>query len=314
VGGAPEVALFCGSGTLANDVIAATLASEKGARDGLILVNGEFGARLTRQAARFGLRFRTLRQRWGQPWNLPEIVQTLAADPMLGWVWGVHLESSSGTLNDLSGLRAVAARAGVRLCVDLVSSLGSVPLDLSGIHLASGTSGKGLGAYGGVGIVFAARDCCGFLDPRRVPTYLDLRAAIAERGPRFTIASPLLTALDRALEDYETPGARAARFAHYADLGRFVRRGLKELGLQPVTAEEWAAPVITSFMPPEGWTAEDLAAACRSLGYELAYASRYLRRRNWVQIATMGDITRDDLRPIFAGLAKLLAPISLSTS
>ena len=41
--GGPRVALFFGSGTLANDVVAATLASDRTAGAGLILVNGEFG-------------------------------------------------------------------------------------------------------------------------------------------------------------------------------------------------------------------------------------------------------------------------------
>ncbi len=44
VRGAAGVALFCGSGTLVNDVVAATLAADRDSRPGLVLVNGEFGA------------------------------------------------------------------------------------------------------------------------------------------------------------------------------------------------------------------------------------------------------------------------------
>jgi aspartate aminotransferase-like enzyme len=307
VEGTPEVALFCGSGTLANDVVVATLAADRSVGPGLILVNGEFGARLARQAARFGLKFRTLRQAWGRPWDLAVVAEALAAANAVGWVWGVHLESSTGTLNDLAGLRDVVGRAGARLCIDAVSSVGAVPLDLRGIHLASGTSGKALGAYAGLGIVFAAPDACVIPNPRRVPTYLDLQAAMAARGPQFTVASPLLAALDRALDDYATPAARAARYAHYARLGRFVRSGLRALALEPVADEKSAAPVVTTFATPPGWSANHIAAACRALGYEVAYASRYLRRRSWVQIATMGEVAPDDLRPLFAGLAFHLA-------
>jgi aspartate aminotransferase-like enzyme len=44
------------------------------------------------------------------------------------------------------------------VCVDAISSLGSVPLDLADVHLASGVSGKGLGAFPGLAIVFYNHD------------------------------------------------------------------------------------------------------------------------------------------------------------
>jgi len=246
VGGASRAALFCGSGTLANDVVAATLAAEGPAGPGLILANGEFGARLVRQARRSGLGFRVIRQRWGRPWDLSAVAGALGSGAGFGWIWCVHLESSTGVLNDLGGLKAIAGRARARLCVDCVSSLGAVPLDLGGVHLASGSSGKALGSYAGLGVVFA-RDAAGLPMGGRVPGYLDLRAAMSARGPRFTFPSPLVAALDRALEPYDTAAGRAARYAGYEALGRRVRSGLRSLGLEPVAGEGCASPVMTSF-------------------------------------------------------------------
>jgi aspartate aminotransferase-like enzyme len=305
-GGSPGVALFCGSGTLANDVVAATLAADREKKPGLILVNGEFGVRLARQARRFGLRFRTVRQPWGRQWDLEAVTKILATDRSLDWVWGVHVETSTGVLNDLDGLREITRSAGVRLCIDGMSSLGAVPLDLHGVHLATACSGKALGAYAGLGIVFAAADACSFLDRRSVPTYLDLRAALSARGPRFTLPSPLLAALDRALDDCATADQCMVRFAHYAELGRFVRSRLQALCLDPVADSESAAPVVTTFAPPPGYTPGEFAALCRALGYEVAFASHYLRRRGLVQIATMGSLANDDLRPFFDRLARHL--------
>jgi len=264
VEGSPRVALFVGSGTLANDVVAATLAADRGSGTGLILVNGEFGARLARQAIRFGLKIQTLRQPWGRPWDLTAVARAMAHDKSLGWVWGVHLESSTGVLNDLAGLHDVASDAGLRVCIDCVSSLGAVPLDLRGVHLATGSSGKALGAYAGVGIVFAAPDAIAMCPRRRVPMYLHLRSALAVRGPQFTVPSPLLASLDRALDDYATPAARDARYAHYTALGRFVRSGLRSLGFDPIAEEATAAPVITTFAPPPGLSSDAFAAAWRA--------------------------------------------------
>jgi aspartate aminotransferase-like enzyme/GNAT superfamily N-acetyltransferase len=291
VGGGSRVALFCGSGTLANDVVAATLASDHTAGAGLILVNGEFGARLTLQARRFGLRFRVLRCPWGRPWDLNAVAAALATDREVGWIWGVHLETSTGMLNDLEGLRGVAARAGVQLCLDC--------------HLASASSGKALGAFAGLGIVFAGPEVVGTPTSPRVPTSLDLRAALACTGPRYTMSSPLLAAFDRSLDVYTAPDAGAARFAQLTDLGQLARAGLRRLGIHPVADESSAAPVVTTFAPP-GHSADAFASVCRSLGYEIAHASDYLRRRGWAQIATMGAVDRDDLLRLFDGLARRL--------
>ncbi len=102
--GARGCALFNGSGTLANEAVAALLAADPGPGRGLLLVNGEFGERLARQVTRFGLRPRVLNWPWGRPWDLGEVEAALADEPAGGWVWGVHLESSTGVLNELPAL------------------------------------------------------------------------------------------------------------------------------------------------------------------------------------------------------------------
>src|SRR6266545_2213878 len=65
---AKQAALFVGAGTLANDIIAAQL-SLVGGR-GLILSNGEFGARLVDHARRFHLDFHAIELAWGEPLKL----------------------------------------------------------------------------------------------------------------------------------------------------------------------------------------------------------------------------------------------------
>src|SRR5207248_1582164 len=53
---AADVAVLVGSGTAANEAVAANLAAAPRAGAGLLLVNGHFGERLARQVPRFGLR------------------------------------------------------------------------------------------------------------------------------------------------------------------------------------------------------------------------------------------------------------------
>ena len=232
--GGRDVAILNGSGTLANETIAATLAAGTHRGRGVMLINGEFGERIARQATRFGLEPHTLAWAWGEPWDLDEIDDALAHEPEGSWVWGVHQESSTGVLNDLAGLVAVARKRGVRVCVDCISSLGAVPIDLGEVFLASGATGKSLGSYAGASLIFADREALSTLDRKAVPSYFDLVAALSSEGPCYTFPSPTLAALETALRAYDTPEKARTTYARYHDLGAKVRQELGRLGLTPL--------------------------------------------------------------------------------
>jgi len=305
VGRSDRPALLSGSGTTANDAIALHLAANRTLRRGLILVNGEFGERLARQAQRAGLCCARQDFDWGAAYDLERVADCFRRGG-IDWVWAVHSESSTGVLNDLAGLCALGRAHGVRVCVDCVSSLGGVPLDLSDVYMASAASGKCLAAYAGLAIVYASAEAWSAV--RGVPDTLDLAAASAARGPRHTLASGLLASLDIALDEYRTPKRAAARYASQDALGRYVRRELGRLGIVPLAADEVASPVITTFRPPGG-TPDEFALLCRAFGYRINAVSPYLRERGLVQIATMGDLTSVQLAPLFEQLGVWLARV-----
>ncbi len=300
--GGRDVAVLNGSGTLANETIAATLvAGQKSGPNwgrGVLLINGEFGERLSLQATRFGLKPHTLTWNWGEPWDLDKIESVLATEPEGSWIWGVHQESSTGVLNDLPGLVQVARKYGIRVCVDCISSLGAVPLDLSAVYLASGATGKSLGSYAGAALIFADKEALSTLDRKQVPSYFDIVAALSSEGPCYTFPSPTLAALEAALAQYATPATAQATYARYYELGLRVRQELRRLGLTPLTAEEHACPVVTTFAPPGAEASETFVVRCRGWGYDLGGESAYLSRRRLVQIANMGAVEWD----MFAGL------------
>jgi aspartate aminotransferase-like enzyme len=302
VGGKP-VGLFVGSGTLGNDAVAATLAADPARDNGLVLVSGEFGGRLLKQTQRFGLSPRVLRWEWGQPWQLDEIEATFRTMPRGGWVWGAHHETSTGVQNDLPSLVKLAKQYGQRVCVDCVSSLATVPVDLTDVYLATGASGKAIGSYSGVAFVFANPSELTHLDPSRIPSYFDVAATIMTDGPRFTVPSPLIASLDVALDAFTTAERRAARFRAIAKVGGYLRARLSEAGYTPFADEAIANPSIVTFAPKDGQSAADFVAMCREWGYQIAGQSGYLAERRLVQIAVMGHITRDDVKPLLDRLA-----------
>jgi aspartate aminotransferase-like enzyme len=305
--GGRSVAILNGSGTLANEAVAATLAATPTRGRGVLLINGEFGQRLAQQAIRFGLRPRHLSWPWGKPWDLDEVAAALAAETEGSWIWGVHLESSTGVLNDLAGLLRVAKSHGVKVCMDCISSLGAVPLDLRDVYLATGATGKSLGAIAGAALLFTGKEAVAQVDRERVPSYFDLAAAMDSEGPCYTFPSATLRALEVALAEYDTPEKARNTYQRYAALGVYVRQELRRLGLEPLAQEDCACPVVTTFAPPSSESASSFVTRCRRWGFAIGGQSSYLAKRRLVQIATMGAVTQDMCAPLFDHLEHWLA-------
>ncbi len=279
--GAPYVEILLGSGTLANDVVGAQLTLE--AARGLVLSNGEFGSRLIDQARRFKLDFEALEYAWGAPLDLAAVKKRLGKKPAPGWLWCTHCETSTGVLNDLAALKALCADRGAKLCVDGISSIGTLPVDLTGVYLASCASGKGLRAYPGLSMVFHHHDVSPA--PGRLPRYLDLGYYAQQQGIPFTFSSNLLHALRAAVRHVDWN----KRFAEVAELSVWLRASLVELGFVLVGQNTRTSPaVITIALPPE-MDSVKIGAAMQEAGYLLSYNSEYLRPRNWIQVCLMGE-------------------------
>jgi len=293
--GASRAEILLGSGTLANDAIAAQLSLLS--THGLILSNGEFGERLVDHAARAGATCDVMRWPWGRPFDLAAVQERLSrAAP--GWLWFVHLETSVGVLNDLAALGALCSRVGVRLCVDAISSVGTMPIHLGSVWFASAVSGKSLGAFAGLGIVLYNHR----LEPTaRVPRYLDLALYAAREGVPFTHSSNLVGALRTALArtDWEK------RFAAIAERSANLRTDLRGCGFEIVSAEADAAPGIVTIALPARTISGLVAERLRSEGYDLAANSEYLRSRNWIQISLMSEPTEEELRAAVAALFRI---------
>lgn len=286
---AREVELFLGSGTLANDVIGGQLSILH--RRGLVLSNGEFGERLRDHARRFRLDFQAIECPWGESFDYARIRRELRGTPAPAWLWCVHCETSTGVMNDLDELKGLCAESNTALCLDSISSLGVVPLDLSGVYLASATSGKGLRSYPGVSMVFYQHDRADQAPEQSLPRYLDLNYYAQQQGIPFTFSSNLLQALQVALKR----GQWEQRFTALRQLAPWLRESLRGLGFRLVAPDPVAAPAIHTLALPETLDSVQLGNRLEESGYRLSYNSEYLRRRNWIQICLMSECAKEKL-------------------
>ncbi|MFJ7935313.1 aminotransferase class V-fold PLP-dependent enzyme [Sporosarcina sp. NPDC096371] len=294
--GAKYVQLLQGTGTLANDVVAAQLSIRSG--KGLILVNGEFGLRLTDHAQRFGMHYDTFEVEWGNSFQEVDIRDALRTNGY-SWLWVVHCETSTGVLNDLALFKKLCSQQGIALAVDCVSVIGTMPVDLSGVTFASGVSGKGLLSYTGLSFVFHQEDIAPCND---LPRYLDLGTYAESGGIPYTQSSNLVSALDAALRKFEHP---EEVFTRIADRAHKVRARVEKAGLTVLAAPEYASSAIITIVLPAGFPAVQLGDNLFLNGFNVHYESSYLRARNWLQICCMNDVAEQEIDAMLGLLALL---------
>jgi aspartate aminotransferase-like enzyme/GNAT superfamily N-acetyltransferase len=293
--GGRHVQVLLGSGTLANDVVAAQLSLRPG--PGVVLSNGEFGDRLIDHARRHRLRHEPITFGWGEPLDLDRVADAVKAS-RARWLWAVASETSTGMLNDVGGLQRIAADLDADLCLDAVSAVGAVPLEFDDVAFASVTSGKALGALPGLSAVVhrdAVHDAAADL-----PRYLDLGYYAAHDGVPFTHSSNLVAALGAALDRFDS----ASPFRDLARTAEWFRPRLRAAGFLPLVDDAHATPAVVTLPAPDGLSAEGLGASLERHGLHVAYRSGYLRSRNWLQVALMGACTRAHLERLLEGLRR----------
>ncbi len=278
---APRVQIMMGSGTLANDVVAAQIGVLQGR--GLVLVNGEFGNRLYDQAIRAGLDFEVIQADEGKTFDRDTLQQTINQHENLSWVWTVHCETSTGVLNDVSMLRKLCKQHNLKLCLDGISSIGSCDVDLQDVYLATAVSGKGIGSLPGLAMVFCGQDVLS--GDRQVPRYFDLAFYEAKQGVPFTISSNAIYALNAALTNSDW----ATRFANIKQWSDTLLSEFEELGLRILADQSCRAPHVTTIVLPETIKSLDMGKLLEDEGILVSYRSEYLVAKNYIQICFMGE-------------------------
>jgi len=294
---ARNVQVLAGSGSLANDLVAGQLSGL--GRPGVVLSTGEFGERLADHARRAGLEFHWARLPWGAVPSPADFEEALSQVRSPAWLWMVHHETSTGVLHDLQPVKALTGERDIKLCIDCISSIGAVPVDLTGVHLATGTSGKALAGFPGLALVFHQEEPASRPD---LPRYLDLGLWAANESTPFTHSSNLVSALDVAVAEVERlPAGRCGD----GSLATWLRAELRTAGFALVAPEPHASPIIVTVQLPAGVRAEDVGSALEQLGIVTSYRSGYLLARNWIQASLMVQPPREALAGMIAHLCDL---------
>jgi aspartate aminotransferase-like enzyme len=299
--GARHVVFMTGSGSLANEAMIAQI--KRTGQKGLILTNGEFGNRLINQCQKQQVSFQLYRKEWGEEYELSE-VETLLKAGGISWMLFTHCESSTGCIADLKGLIDLGKKYKVKICLDAMSTIGNIPLNLDGIFLASCSSGKGLASFAGIAIVFTSEE----IDPDPfIPTYIDLGHYLKNIGIPFTISSNLIMALNRAV-DYSLRPGQTENVEH---LSKLLLQGVTRMPGITVVNKDFRIPThITTIVPQNGISSVELGDEIKALGVETSFNSGYLKVRNQLQIAIMGQHTEKDIQAFMHALETSLKKLA----
>lgn len=285
--GANYAQLTLGSGTLANEIVCGQISRLES--PGMVISNGEFGERLADQARRAWLPHEHLCLPWGHPLDIEKLDTLLDRHPEVRWIWTPHCETSTGALCPLEELAALCAGRDIRLALDAISTIGTLPVDLSGVWMTSCASGKALASYPGLAIVLHndAIDPA----PEKLPRYLDLGLYASGDGVPFTLSSNLLYALKASLENTDW----LEKYARIRRMFERLRPELARVGATFTVPQDKSSPAVISLPMPQGVNSLEIADRFEADGYLLSCRSAYLSTRNWLQVCLMGDLREESV-------------------
>ena len=305
----PGASALAISGTGTSGMEAAVANVTKPGATATVVVSGYFGDRLAQMLQRYGADVRRVEVEWGRACD-PALLERALRERRSEIVAVVHAETSTGVLNPVDDLAAIAGEHDALLIVDAVTSLGGMPVDVEswGTVVCYSCSQKGLGAPSGLApIAFSAAATA-----RRVPSrsfYLDL--ALLEdywirRKYHHTISAPLILALHEAVRVVEEEGLGDRHTRHHAN-HLLLAEGLASLDLQllpPASERLWT---LNAVRVPDG---VDEAAVRRALladfGIEVGAGLGPLAGRIW-RVGLMGaGSTSSNVSLLLSALGEIL--------
>jgi alanine-glyoxylate transaminase/serine-glyoxylate transaminase/serine-pyruvate transaminase len=251
---------FCAAGTGMAGMEAAFINMLEPGDEVMVCIHGAFGERMAEIAKRGGAKVTRVDAAWGtavQPEQVAAALKT--AKPKVVAI--VHGETSTGVLQPLEEIGALAHQAGALFLVDCVTTLGGIPvqLDARNIDITYSATQKCLGAPPSLSPMSLNAAAVAAFKARKTPVqsfYLDLgwiwKYWGADRAYHQTGMINMIYALREALLEIKEEGL-AARYARHRQNQRALLAGLVAMGLQLTVADPAVRlPSLTTVMVPAG--------------------------------------------------------------
>ena len=308
--------LMQGSGTFA---VEATLGSVIPPNGKLLAVNnGAYGKRIVEIANRLRIPCTEIAQDEREPASVERIRAALSADPSITHLALVHCETTTGMLNPAAAVGKLAKEFDKIFILDAMSSFGGIPFTLDDVSadFVVSSANKCLQGVPGFGFVIARR---GRLEATRGwarSLSLDLYdqwREMEDKGGKWRYTSPthVVRAFRQALDELDTEGGIAKRYARYRENHRVLVEGFSRLGFQLLLPAELRSPIITSFLYPNdpAFTFETFYTAMKRRRYVL-YPGK-VSRADTFRVGTIGHVFPDDFKGLTEAARETIAELGL---
>jgi 2-aminoethylphosphonate-pyruvate transaminase len=307
--------MIAGSGTAAMEAM--TGACVRPGRRLLVCRNGIYGDRILTIARRLGIETVVVSASDLEPIEPAAVAAALEADPEIDAVAVIHHETTTGLLNPVQEIAAEAARRGVLVVCDAISSLGAEELDLNGtgIDFVASTSNKCLHGLPGCAFVLVSprgQERIEEVPPRSLyfdlPNYLK---AQAKRTVPFTPAIPALYGLDAALDELLDEGVEERR-AYYRARMEYLDRAFTGMGLEPRVAPGCRSRSVRSLPLPAGIGYDELHDGMKAEGYVI-YGGLGEAAKTSFRVCALGALKIEALEGFVSVLERTIAHVPVTS-
>ena len=279
----------------------------------VVCINGVFGTRMRDIVERAGGKPVVVEAKWGEAINPREIEAALNSCRPRALAL-VHAETSTGVLQDLTGLAEMAHSRDALLIVDAVTSLAGHPVgvDRNGIDICYSGTQKCIGAPPGLSPITFNERALDRIRSRRSKVqswYLDITLVESywgeDRTYHHTAPISMNYALREALRLIHEEGLEA-RFGRHELNHRALVAGIEAMGLKMAVAPEQRLWSLNAVSVPEGVDDARVRAHLLDENIEIGGGLGPLKGRIW-RIGLMGSgSTRENVLLVLDALHRAL--------
>lgn len=293
--------LMQGSGTF---TVESVLTSAISKDDKLLIVtNGAYGDRMVSMAGYLGIQYTVYKTAFDEAPNINEIRTLFEKDTAITHIAVVHCETTTGILNPIEEITAIAKGYDKTVIIDAMSSFGGMEINIEdlGIDYLISSANKCIQGVPGFGFVIARLNQLQACEGNARSLSLDLFAQWKEMHKdgkwRFTSPTHVVAAFSKAIDELIAEGGISARSNRYRKNNELLRSKLKKIGFETYICEENQSPIITSFIYPyEGFDFNHFYNDVKASGFVI-YPGK-LTDADTFRIGNIGEVYEDDIKKL----------------
>lgn len=313
-----EAILMPGSGTFGLEAVVSSTVPPDGKL--LVIINGAYGRRIAHIAETVNIPVTRLTFPENSKPDLTAVATALAADNAVTHVAIIQCETTTGLINPVREIGAIAKKHGKIYFVDAMSSFGAVALNLSECHIdyLVSSANKCIEGVPGFSFILARRDTLMATEGYARSLSLNLLAqwrGLENNGQfRFTPPTHALLAFHQALVELEGEGGIEGRAARYRANYETLIAGMRAMGFQEYLSPEDQGYIITSFRHPTdpNFNFEGFYQHLNDKGFVI-YPGK-VSDADCFRIGSIGRIFQTDVRDLLGAIRETMLEMEIVAS